>query len=218
VCVCVCVLLKSCLCSDICLIFKNPHDNWWLRRPIEHFRIKVKALFCHDYFRAVLNLCYTSFNKIQLYYIVIFFSDFSSFFHIYFFKYFWPTMVNYLFSTFFFLVLTTGNTKQLPGVDFFMKFYILLLIWKAQGYDETCQRIYNNKMLSLHNSHRAKKGLYPLKIDYSMTRDAFLVIDAKINNNKAFFKSNPYYWNIFGQKLSNFNVSCSGNIFFFLNQ
>lgn len=36
-----------------------------------------------------------------------------------------------------------------------------------------------------------------------------MVIDAKLRNDVEFFKTNPYYWNIFGQKLSNFNVSCS---------
>jgi hypothetical protein len=94
------------------------------------------------------------------------------------------------------------------------KFQFLIIVIFALSavncYDRHCQSLYNNKMLELHNNHRAhEKGLYPLRIDHSMTRDAFLVIDAKINKNTNFFKTNPYFWNIFGQKLSNFNVSCT---------
>lgn len=66
-------------------------------------------------------------------------------------------------------------------------------------------------MLELHNRHRSSRGLDPLILDVSLTHNAFMVIDAKLRNDVEFFKTNPYYWNIFGQKLSNFNVSCSGN-------
>lgn len=65
-------------------------------------------------------------------------------------------------------------------------------------------------MVNLHNMNRIMKHQYPLEIDHSMAKNAFQVIDAKIRNNKPFFQTNPFFWNIFREKLTDNTISCEG--------